>query len=204
MRKHRLSTTISRKHFDILDRNVEQYGSQQKVLEAALELLEDGGKFYKLNEVQRKRVDLLDVPGAIILNRRSVKHTIEGKWDKIAGERMYEFGILVLSGKSVDNMDFQGLINIFHKLLRVLNLFEKITLESKGGVYNMKILHNEGKTYSEHFAYLNEEFFKEMGIDCKTTTADSYILHTLECEGGLAGSVGHVKEPLPGDLSKPL
>lgn len=39
MRKLRLNTTISQKHWELLDKNVQKHGTQSRVLEAALEAL---------------------------------------------------------------------------------------------------------------------------------------------------------------------
>jgi hypothetical protein len=184
MKKHRLSTTISLKHRDILKSNIEKYGSQQKVLEAALERLKDGGTIDKLDGIQRQRAELLTLPGIVMLpNRRAVKHTIEGRWDRIAGEHMYELGILVTSGKHVDDLTFPEVLDNFCNLLRVFNIFEETVQEGEGSTRTVRLLHNEGKTYSEHFAYLNEEFFKGREIGCKTVISDNFILHTVGNSG---------------------
>lgn len=44
MNKHRINTTISAKHWEILKKHTENFETQQKVLEAALERLENGSK----------------------------------------------------------------------------------------------------------------------------------------------------------------
>jgi len=40
MKKHRINTTISQEHYKLLKKHVEKHGTQQKVLEIAIEGLE--------------------------------------------------------------------------------------------------------------------------------------------------------------------
>lgn len=44
MKTHRISTTISQKHWELLKKHTEELGTQQKVLELALESLENSSK----------------------------------------------------------------------------------------------------------------------------------------------------------------
>jgi hypothetical protein len=178
MRKRRLSTTISHEHWEILQKNLKKYGSQSKVLEAALERL-DNDALFRLDEIQRKRVDLLNFPGAVLINRRCIKHTLEGRWERIVEEGLFEFGILVTSGKLTDRFTFHELVASFCYLLRLLNLFEEIAYEEAGDTCTVKLWHHEGKTYSKYFAYLHELFFRRQGIECKTEISEYFILHTL-------------------------
>ncbi len=179
MKKRRISTTISKKHWAILKEKLEKYGSQQKVLEAALDVLDGEGTISKLNPIQRQRMEVLDFPSLAMFPRRTIKHTLEGHWNRIAEEKVYELGLLVTTGRHVDDMGFLELLESFCDLLRTLNFFEDVQIEDKGGTCTIKLLHSEGKVYSDHFAYLNEEFFKEQGMECKTVIADNYIMHTL-------------------------
>jgi len=183
MKKHRISTTISERHWGMLERNLEEYGSQQKVLEAALDALEGEGALSRLDPIQRQRVEVLDFPSLAMFPRRTIKHALEGRWNRIAEERIYELGLLVTAGRLADDMAFPELVKSFCGLLKTLNLFEDVHREDRGSTCTLKLLHSEGKTYSERFAYLNEEFFKERGIDYQTAIADNYILHELSCGG---------------------
>ncbi len=47
MKKYRINTTISQKHKSILQKHTKKYGTQQSVLEHALERFEDSSKSIK-------------------------------------------------------------------------------------------------------------------------------------------------------------
>ncbi len=177
--KRRISTTISGRHWKILENLMEEYGSQQKVLEAALEKLADESPFSEFTELQKQRALLLSYPGIVIIPRQTIKHTLEGNWEKIAEEGLFELGILVTSGKMVENFGFRELVKSFCHLLKLLNLFDDIIPEEEGGVMKLKLIHQEGRTYSEYLANLNEHFFRRWGIECKTEISEFFILHTL-------------------------
>jgi hypothetical protein len=80
MKKRRINTTISQEHYNLLKKHVGEHGTQQKVLEIAIECLENNSKQYSPLSIEeeiwmrigREIKDLL-----VIFNKNTVRMLLE-------------------------------------------------------------------------------------------------------------------------------
>lgn len=78
MNTHRISTTISQKHWELLKKHAEKFETQQKALELALESLENGSRqIPELTLEEKYWMRLKPAKSLVIIEKTAFKSLIE-------------------------------------------------------------------------------------------------------------------------------
>lgn len=166
MEKHRLSTTISQKHWELLKKHSCRFETQQKALEHAMEMMENGnGKSLtpeeKLwihygcemrsicgvtREMLRTFLNSSDIESVFQATRKMMIYFIEDHYQKPLRKCSLK--------EILDGLVFNG---------RVVNWFESVNYEDKEMYYCLRFVHS----FSLNSSRLNngwiEELFNEYG-----------------------------------------
>lgn len=78
MHNHRISTTISQKHWELLNKHAEEFETQQKALERALECLENSSKQSpSLTHEEKHWLNLKSAKSLVIIEKTAFKLLLE-------------------------------------------------------------------------------------------------------------------------------
>jgi hypothetical protein len=175
-KKYRVNTTISIKHRELLDKQVEEYGTQQAVLEKALEILDNGNHPGQLSEEQeiwlrlyREVNDILvffpreltkllletadmDEFQKHIQNVKQVQSVIEYNYKK----HLCDFTLPELIKGVITNIKIQGSV-------------DTVECTEKEDHYQIYLTHRLGINDSKSLIIMNESVFKSYGVKFEST-----------------------------------
>lgn len=181
MTSHRISTTIPHKHWELLNRYVERFGTQQKVLEYALECLEKNSKKNStLNEEDKVWNSLKFEKSLVIVDRTAFKLLIETADIK----QMTEFFIQSKSVESAVEYILQkplkecSLKEIMNGLIIVTNAtkwFDSADYTDGGSHYTLRMTHSLGPNASKLNTIAFESLFKTYGVKVESTISPRTI-----------------------------
>ena len=131
MEKYRLSTTISKKHRDLLKKHLEKYKTQQKVLELALESLENNSNqqhspAISLEEELQLRI-IREMKYTCIFPREFLKilfkfSDVERLYEFIADQQWLEFSVEFQYNKSVKECSLKEIMDGVTNSARMANV----------------------------------------------------------------------------------
>ena len=176
MKKYNVHTTISAKHRDILNKHMEKCETQQKVLELALENLDNNSSLSRplsLEEKQWMRIGK-DLKGTIfVLQKNSAKllfetASVEMFSDYIRKEKPLEFTIEYFYKKPLKDCTILEIIDIIIYNFKIQHSSDSIYYADKGDHYVINVTHSMGLNYAKISVMMHESLFKSCGIkaDC--------------------------------------
>lgn len=181
MQNHRISTTISQKHWELLKKYAEKYETQQKALELALESLENSSKQNPaLTEEEKLCMRLIQAKLPCLIERDCLKLLIE-----TADIELYR--AFVTRNKPIEyviEQHFQkplkecSLKEVFDGLVincRISNWFDTVDYMDGGGHCMLKITHRLGYNASKIIGTLIESVFKTYGVKIESTISTGAI-----------------------------
>lgn len=173
--KKKLSTTISALHWEIIKRYLKKLGSQQRVIEKGLELLDNSE--YEINEDKlRLAVD----PDAVVMHRSWFEAAMKGDWKSVEDSPVAEFGVMLLKKKPMYKMSFNEQVHGLCDLIVASSQFERVIRdEGDDGSIKITLTHHGGMKVSEHLSKLGEKYFKDYGINFETNLSDYYIIYRV-------------------------
>jgi len=182
LNKHRINTTISAKHWEILKKHTENFETQQKVLEAALENLEKrskqehilspedqywisaGGEMKSACLVHRDIFEvLIDTANLeriieVINNQKPTEHLIA---------RYYQKPLKKCSLKEV----IDGLIFF----IKVGNIPDVINCTDEGNYYILKVVHSLNIKFSKMLETFINSLFEAYGIKIENEISEKVL-----------------------------
>lgn len=181
MKKHRVHTTISAKHWELLKRHTEKFETQQKVIEHALENLENGSTNQKLSPEMHLWMRIgRDMTPISLLHRNFlealfVTADIE-KIEKITtvlkpGEYLVEW----YYQKPLKNCSLKEVIDGIIFTTKRGNLFDTINYTEDGNCYSMKINHSLTIKGSRWFRIIFEDLFKAYGVKTESEFSETGV-----------------------------
>jgi hypothetical protein len=183
LNKHRINTTISAKHWEILEKHTEKYETQQKVLEAALEGLEKGSKqnpalspeedfFMRIHKEYGKNL--------CVLHKNLVKECLKfGGWErlnKLANEmNLLETQVLFFCNKPLKECSLNEIMEGIVHTFKVVNLFDIIEYEDHGNFYLLSITHilNLGSGNQTSLKLPFEKLFEKYGVKAESEESEN-------------------------------
>ena len=175
MKKYRVSTTISAKHWELLKKYTEKFQTQQKVLEVALENLESNSKQPTLSQEDQAWIRLVCIRKSLSIvpknlfsefiknvdTERIIEAIIKLKIPRFIIEWQYEKPLKKCSLKEV----IQGIVNA----ALVVNWFDSVNYVDNDNHYLIKIFHGLGINNSiinkAFFENLFEEYRAKIGVE---------------------------------------
>lgn len=182
MKKRRVHTTISTKHWELLNRHTEKFETQQKVIEHALEALEnDPEQGEKLSPEMHLWMRIgRDMAPISLLHRNClealfVTADIE-KIEKITTVlKPGEYLIVWYYQKPLKNCSLIEVIDGIIFTMKRGNLFDTINYTEDGNCYSMNITHSLTIKGSRWFRIMFEDLFKAYGVKTESELSETGV-----------------------------
>lgn len=181
LRKHRISTTISRKHWELLMKNVEKFETQQKVLELALENLENSSKYSpQLTEEEKLCMRLIQAKLPCLIERDCLKMLLETVDIElyrafVARQKPIEYVLEQHFQKPLKECSLKEIIDGLVINCRISNWFDTVDYADDGSHYVLKITHRLGLNASKIMEMLIGSVFKTYGVRNESTISAGAI-----------------------------
>jgi hypothetical protein len=186
MEKHRVNTTISAKHWEILKKHAAKYESQQKTIEIALENLENTelpGKKLSLQEQYWLRSEKLNI---ICLIHRDIFYELfrsadcEQLNELLEKQNMVEYMLIMYYNKPLKECCFKEVMDGIVAINNATKSFDSTNYSENEIYYTIKITHSaRTMNYSKSINILFETFFNAHGIKTQSEVSNSSIFIKL-------------------------
>jgi len=182
MNNFRISTTISPKHAAILKKHAKVHGTQQKVLELALETFDKNALpdssispeelFVTHSWKEKLSIVMYKEQFAALIKSADLKQNEE--W--FNANKMYmAFAVEFFLQRPVTEMNLQELLEGSCSLARLSNLFTRILFSDDGDHYTIKIYHEYGINGTGYLLIPYENLFNYCGLKYKKSVSDRTV-----------------------------
>jgi hypothetical protein len=178
---HRISTTISQKHWGLLKKQAEKLGSQQKTLECALECLEkSSNQSSVLTEEEKLSMRILKLKLPCLIQKDSLKMLmdtvdIERQKEYVTKNKPIEYAIEYYLEKPLNECSLKEVIDGLVINSKMSNWFDTVDCTDDCSHYTLKITHSLGLNTSKLIKILDESVFKTYGVKAKSTISEKTI-----------------------------
>lgn len=181
--KNRVCTTISAKHWELLKKHSEKFLTQQKVLEAALESLENNSKqnsalspadqywLYAGGEMKAACLvhrDILEV----LIDTANLEKIIQVIINQKPGEHL----IARYYQKPLKKCSLKEVIDGFIFFIKVGNIPDIVNCTDEGNCYILKIVHSLNIKFSKMLETLINSVFEEYGVKIESEISEKVLL----------------------------
>lgn len=170
MKTHRISTTISDKHWELLKKHAEKYETQQKTLELALQNLENSSRqIPELTLEEKYWMRLKRAKSLVIIEKTAFKSLIETADIELLEklfirDKTIEYTIELYFQKSLEECSLKEIVNGLVVNLKITNWLETIDYKNDDSYYKLIITHDLGSLFSKLVTTWIENMFKTQGI----------------------------------------
>ncbi len=170
MKNHRISTTISEKHWKLLKKHAEKFETQQKTLELALESLENSSKKGpELTLEEEYWMRLKWAKSAVIIEKNAFKLLIETANIELLNElfirdKIVEYTIELYFQKPLEVCSLEEVINGLVINLKITNWFDTVDYTDEDVYYTMRMTHSMGLKFSKLILVVVENALKTYGV----------------------------------------
>jgi hypothetical protein len=184
MSNHRISTTISQKHWELLKRHVEKFETQQRTLERALESLENVESNSKKNSsltYEDKYWMLLKATKlACFIQKDALKillNTVDYKVlnEYIVQHKPIEYAVEYYIQKPLKECSLIEVIDGLVIITKLSNWFDTVDLIDGVGYYTLLFTHSLGFNSSKLNTLTFESLFKSVGVRTETMISEKTI-----------------------------
>ena len=182
MHNIRISTTISPKHDAILKKHAKEHGTQQKVLELALETFDrktlqspalSPEELFVLRAWEAKSACIIHKePFSVLLNTVDLKQNE----DWFNANKMYmAFCLELLYQKPFRELSLRQILDGLVSLAKISNWFDQYMYSDDGDYYTVKIYHNYGINGSRYILLSVENIFNSCGVKYTSSISDKTL-----------------------------
>lgn len=181
MKTHRISTTISQKHWELLKKHTEELGTQQKVLELALESLENSSKqIPELTREERIWLTQKSMKTTCVLLKDVLKVLLETANIEMFNEHLnrykpLEYTMEYYFQKPLKEMNLKEVIEGVVIMGGMSNWFDTIDYTDDGNHYTLLITHSLGLNNSKLNRMGIERLFETYGARVESTISEKTI-----------------------------
>ncbi|WP_292374079.1 hypothetical protein [Methanosarcina sp. UBA411] len=181
MKTHRISTTISQKHWELLKKHTEEFGTQQKVLELALESLENSSKQSpELSREERIWLTQKSMKTICPILKDNLKVLLETANIEMFNEYLNKYKPLEYTmeyyfQKPLKEISLKELLDGVVITGGMSNWFDTIDYTDDGNHYTMLITHSLGLNNSKINKMGIESMFETYGVRVESTISEKTI-----------------------------
>jgi hypothetical protein len=178
----RISTTISQKHAEILKKYAVEHGTQQKVLELALETFDKKAlqepslsqeELFVLRAWREKIACIIDKePFSQLIKTLDLKQSED--WFN-ANKRYMAYCLELLYQKPFEELSLRQILDGLASLAKISNWFERYVYSDDGDHYTLKIYHDLGLNGSRYFLLAVEDIFNTCGLNYKSSVSEKTL-----------------------------
>ena len=178
----RISTTISPKHFALLKKHATVHGTQQKVLELALETFDKNGlpdpaespeELFVLHTWRDKL--------SCVIYKELFSHLVSTA-DLKAGEDWYKqnkmcmaFALEFFYQRPFRELSLTEILDGLVSLARISNMFSRYTYSDDGDHFTVKVYHEYGLHGSKYLLLMFENIFDFSGVAYKSSISEKSL-----------------------------
>lgn len=182
MHKNHLHTTLSDKHFEILKKYTEKFGTQQKALEFALESLENNTKQSSVQSTD-EQVWVLTGKGtesACVLHKDAVRALFEGADVKriiklVTTQKMAEHMVSWYYQKPLKKCSLKEVIDGVIFFLKEAKIFDAVNYVDCGNYYTLKMVHGLDIRTSKMFNIFMDSLFEAYGVKTESEISEKSL-----------------------------
>jgi hypothetical protein len=173
MSKRRVSTNISQKHWDLLIKHAEKYGTQQRALEVALENLENNSRLVpELTPEEKLCLDIYRKKLAVLCEKAIFKNllsSLKTYEDILSTVDFYgeggplKFIIEYYLNKPLKDCSLKEILDVMIINARASNWFDSVHYTDEGTHYKFIMLHSTGINCSEISSLVIRRLFDSHG-----------------------------------------
>jgi hypothetical protein len=181
LRKHRISTTISQKHWELLKKNIEKFETQQKTLEFALESLEnDSIQSPVLSREEKFWMAHRTVNTAVFIQKDALRifyetADVELFKEYVTRHKPTEYVIEYYFQKPLKECSLNEVIEGLVVSTRLSHFFDTIDNVENGGHHTLIFTHSMGMNASKINLMTFESMFKTFGVKVESTISEKTI-----------------------------
>ncbi len=181
LNNHRISTTISQKHWELLKKHAEKYQTQQKVLELALESLENSSKQNPMSAWETKFwMFIKSTKSMCLIQKEALKvlietASIERVKEFVTWNKPIEYIMEYYFQKPLKEISLKEIIDGLIILARIGNWFDSVDYTDEGVYYTLMITHSLGLNNSKINIVMIENMFKTYGVKAESTISEKTI-----------------------------
>ncbi len=178
MKKHRISTTISEKHWKLLKKYTERFETQQKALEFALENLENGGRNNVLSPEDRIKWKYLEFKPVCHVHKDIMLELLRTADYERLGKlfitmKIAEYQLLLCYQKPLKDMSLKEVVDGIVITSRAGNWLESIEYIDDGNYYTIIATHNAKDTdVSKMFEIFFGTLFESYGVKTESIVTE--------------------------------
>ena len=175
MKTHRISTTISQKHWELLKKYAEKFETQQKALELALESLENSSKQSpELTLEEKYWMRLKPAKSLVIIEKNAFKMLTETADIELLSElfirnKTIEYTIEFYFQKSLEECSLKEVIDGLVINLKITSWVDTIDYADGGDHYKLIITHDLGFSFAKMVTIWIENMFTAYGVKTEST-----------------------------------
>ncbi|WP_230629311.1 hypothetical protein [Methanosarcina barkeri] len=181
LKKHRIATTISEKHWILLKKYGEKFETQQKALELALECLENNSKQCpKLTIKQNIWLVWESIDAVCCVQKETLKILIETvNLERFKGyvtqNKPIECVVEFFLQKSLKECSLKEVIDGLTIVFRASHLFDTVNYKDNGDYYVLVLTHSLSLNNSKLCLTTSESVFNTYGVNVESIISEKTI-----------------------------
>ncbi len=186
MAKHRVCTTISKKHWELLKKHTAKFVTQQKALEAALESLENNSnRNHKLSPEEKLWMRIgKDLRQNLCLVHKEIIKVLMRTADfeqlnkVVIGLKLSEYQIAFYRQKPLKECSLDEVMDGIVYTLKIVNLFDAINYTDVGSYYSLGLIHTLGTGNTDatmSFKLIIQDFFQTYGVKTESRISENSL-----------------------------
>lgn len=181
MHKNHLHTTLSNKHFELLKKYTEKFGTRQKVLETALESLENSAKQgHILSQEDKLWLAAKDMRSTCLIQKDVLKSLMQtADFKKIAevmtNQKPTEYLIINHFQKPLTKCNLKEVIDGLIIVVKAQNVADTINYTDDGSHYTLRLIHSLNFNTSKIFKMFIENMFETYGVKTESEISDNIV-----------------------------
>ena len=182
MKSHRISTTISEKHWVLLHKLVEKYQTQQKTLEVALESLENSSKQSNetLTREQKAWMQIKKQNTVCVIDKNAFKLLVENAnleslKEYFIKNKFIEARVELIIQRPISELNLEELIIGIVSACQLINWIDVTESTENDIYYSLVMSHSLGQEISKMISESYRNMFITYGIMAEITTSAKTI-----------------------------
>jgi hypothetical protein len=181
LKKHRIATTISEKHWEILKKHAEKFETQQKALELALEYLENNSiQFPELTFEQKFWLVFESIDSVCCIQKGALKilmETVDLKRfrEYVTKNKPIECVLEYLLHKSLKECSLKEIVDGLTTIFRASHLFGTVEYNDNDDYYMLLLTHNLSLNNSKLNLITFESVFNTYGVNVESIISENTI-----------------------------
>ncbi len=181
MKRHRIATTISWRHWELLKKHVEKFETQQKALELALDCLENNSKQYPELTTEQKFWLACESMNAVCYVQ---KGTLKILMETVNHERFEEYVtrnkpiecvVQFFLHKPLNECSLKEVVDGLTIVFGTSHMFDTADYKDNGDYYLLALTHSLGLNNSKLNLTMFESLFKTYGANVESKISENTI-----------------------------